>query len=1699
MKKLYTFLFCIFLFTGLKAQPFANNWINFNNSQPYSVQQYFKVKVSKDGIFRVTQPQLLAAGFPVNEDPRKYQIFYRGKEQCIYVEGESDGVFDATDYIEFYGRRNDGWLDAKLYNNPANHVNPNYSMYSDTSTYFVTVAFGSGVTGKRMIMDTDVNFQAYTPEQFIGTHVLEQDTMGYVEGEPYTDYVDPTFDLASGFTGARNNWISYTIPTPNASLSGPLPNVVMSVLNSNYDAGNKTYDLDIKANGNTFIQQPNVIGYQKFDFNQNLSSNSALAGGSLLLQMNYLNPNGATPSFHFTYTIVSYAHATTFAGESTFNQFFYTGGAGSLSKVRLDLDDFNTADLSTRYIYVISNDTVRRVTVVRTGNQVQALVPVNGSEKKCLLTCESAVFSSNTDFLIEPVSVNPSSFARFNNFGYNSPAYDYLIISHKKLWSSAQTYYNHRTLEYTPLLADINELYDQFAYGTLKHPLAIKNFCDFALKTFKDQNNTPTARYLFLLGKAVYPPAVRLASSFYNQDLVPTFCYPPSDWMFSNRLTDTTYVPRLATGRLAAQSDTAVNDYLNKILANEAQQNGPALDWQKQVLHFVGGDNLSEQTQIRNKMDAYEATIEDTLFGAQVTSYYKISTDPIQYIQAQELQARIDSGVALMTFFGHAAGSTFDIATAPPQDWHNDGAYPLIIANSCNVGDIFSPSRLLNEDFVLLPNKGSIGFFATPSLGDLETLGEYTRPFYKAISYYTYGKTVGDAILYGLDTTVARYYANPNIATKGVMLSMMLHGDPAIKLGGKQFPDYTTDNTRVFFKPDTVTTDMPTFDVNVIVANLGKAVSDSFRVELVRKFPQGSGTADYVTDTLISYVPYKDTLTFSLPVDPLHGAGLNRFDVYVDNTNLIDEGTYENNNRAIDVPLLIQTSDISPVYPYKYAIVPNNIVTLKATAAGTGNTTKTYVFEVDTTDAFNSPVKLTHSVVQNGGIVSWTIPTSLDSGEVIFWRVALDPNLYPTSKWKESSFVYMPNLTGWSQEHIFQFKDDKYNNIIYNKPQRGFDFETTQTHLKAENTIYANLSQFNKAQYYLNNALQESVVCGLDKIHVAVLDSIAIEAWKTDQHYFENLNSYGFNQQINGGCSVKPDQKWFIFNTKNTTSYPAQLDSLESMLNQIPDKDYVLMLNISSLNTLDSTYNAWPASLKQTFTNLGFNSIDTIQNYYPWLFFAQKGNLSSAKEVLGHNISPQNPIIQLDTLLGGNWYKGYITSELIGPAINWTSLHWASRSLETGSTRDSISLEVIGVDTTGKQETLISNIAASTGDLNLNIDATTYPYIYLRAYMEDDSLRTPKQLTRWQIYYDEVPEAVVNPNLAQFYAPQLMEGDSVSWTIPVENISNSNMSNLLVDFYLYDKNNVRHNISSPRYSPLPAGQSLNATLKFSTENFLGLNSLWIEANPRNDQREKYHYNNYAEIKFNVDRDITNPILDVTFDGQHILNGDIVSAKPMIEIKLKDENRFLALNDTNKYRIYLTVPDGSPKQVYFEGAQGLNTSKDLLKWTPAQLPDNSFRITFSPELLTDGIYELKAQARDESGNASGNNDYRISFEVINKSTITNFINYPNPFTTSTRFVFTLTGSVVPTYLKIQIATVTGKIVREITQDQIGSIHIGRNVTEYAWDGKDEFGDQLAKGVYLYRVITSINGSSIEQRYTSADKFFTKGWGKMYLLK
>ena len=92
MKKLLLLLNLFIVSTLVSAQgPYENDWIKYN-------QEYYKVKVAQDGIYRLSFNTLTQAGFAVSSlDPRKIQLFHNGQEVPIYLEGESDGTFDGAD------------------------------------------------------------------------------------------------------------------------------------------------------------------------------------------------------------------------------------------------------------------------------------------------------------------------------------------------------------------------------------------------------------------------------------------------------------------------------------------------------------------------------------------------------------------------------------------------------------------------------------------------------------------------------------------------------------------------------------------------------------------------------------------------------------------------------------------------------------------------------------------------------------------------------------------------------------------------------------------------------------------------------------------------------------------------------------------------------------------------------------------------------------------------------------------------------------------------------------------------------------------------------------------------------------------------------------------------------------------------------------------------------------------------------------------------------------------------------------------------------------------------------------------------------------------------------------------------------------------------------------------------------------------
>ena len=120
------------------AQTFGNEWINYN-------QTYFKFKVAKDSIYRISISSLTALGLPSTVEGSNFQLFRDGQEVPIFV--TSNTALTSIDYVEFYGEKANGKLDALLYQNPNLQLNPDINLISDTAFYFLT--YNSSTTNKR--------------------------------------------------------------------------------------------------------------------------------------------------------------------------------------------------------------------------------------------------------------------------------------------------------------------------------------------------------------------------------------------------------------------------------------------------------------------------------------------------------------------------------------------------------------------------------------------------------------------------------------------------------------------------------------------------------------------------------------------------------------------------------------------------------------------------------------------------------------------------------------------------------------------------------------------------------------------------------------------------------------------------------------------------------------------------------------------------------------------------------------------------------------------------------------------------------------------------------------------------------------------------------------------------------------------------------------------------------------------------------------------------------------------------------------------------------------------------------------------------------------------------------------------------------------------------------------------------------------
>jgi Peptidase family C25 len=1680
MKKIILSVYFSFLMLATFAQAYNNEWIDYSKT-------YYKFKVGATNMHRINQPALAALGLG-NVNAEDFQVWRNGEIVPVYTSVPS-GILPANGFIEFYGERNDGKPDNIMYRKPEYQLSDKISMLTDTAAFFLTVNPGGNNKHYAEIAN-NVAANTRTPETFflhtVGNYFFNKLNAGFAAVVGNDNVFSSSYDIGEGPTGAdigaTGIW-NFTFNNLFVEPTGPDFTFKMAA------SGNAKNLRSFQARINSTTVTTRVMNFfEDAKIVQTGIPLTLINTNTAAVQVQN-NSAGGNDRMVVSYFELNYPRQYNFGGQAQF--LFELPARPDTSYI--EISNFDHGNVSPVLMDITNQQLITGD--ITNPALVKIVLPPSAENRKLILVSRGA---GNYRTVTELVARN------FINFNIAANQGDYVIISNPLLYNDGsgnnyvEEYRSYRASAtgggYTAKIYDIDELVDQFAFGIKKHPLSIKNFLRFARNNFPQKPKT-----CFIIGKGITYIDQRIRESLpvtNKINLVPTFGWPASDNLLASE-DGANPTPLTPIGRLSVVYGAEIKAYLDKVKQYDAQLQLNSCTiadkaWMKNVMHVIGAEDA-----VGNQIDYYMSspytdTIQTSNYGGKVYRFRKTSNISIQQIYNEEVPKLFTEGLSMVTYFGHSSPTTLQFSLDEPKDIKNEGKYPFFLANGCQAGNLFlydtlrlTNSLTLSEKFILTEKAGSVTFLASTHLGIVNFLHFYTHELYSEISKKSYGKTFGEitenTINYITNTFTAEDYYNRQNSEQ-----MTLHGDPALKFYSFTKPDYAIEQPLVNISPQFISVAETNFKVSYSIMNIGLGVKDSIRVIVKRQYPS-DGTIEEVYNQKIPAIQFSSAFELDLPILPLRDKGLNKLTFIIDADNIADENCESNNTIVKDI--FIYENELRPLYPANYAIINKQNITFNASTANLLSGPQQCLMELDTTELFNSPIKISASVNSGGGVVSFTPSITFTEGKVYYWRTGVVQQGASAVTWNNASFIYLQNSgEGFNQSHYYQFKKNQYYNLVLDSTDRGLKYKISERKLKTATGMYP---------YFLNDKLITNLDlevinfygCRYQTFQIQVLDGKTLKPWK-------NINVAGSGLYGSFPICARPFRNFFEYSYLDSSSRRKAMN----FLNNVPDSNYILITNfggtfapIINAATLmsDTSYLGSGVSLYHTIKSFGFDLIDSFVSDRPLLLILKKNDYTFPAQQF---IAGTTELISKEFEIRGLINNGTIESPWFGPVKTWEELHWDGANIEPQP--DDVSIDIIGQAPDGSTIQLATVNPSKDTSISF-IDAAAYPYLKLRMNNTDTLNSSPNQLQYWRLNAAMLPEGLVAPNIAFEFKDIVGQGELMNIKVAFKNISGQVFSDSLsIKCVITDRNNVPTDILIPKIKALDPGESITISFTINTKDLAGKNTMYFMVNPDGTVPEQYLFNNFFYKDFEVVEDSYNPLLDVTFDGTHILNKDIVSSKPHIQIKLKDESKYIALSDTSLFRIQVRYPNGTIKEFAF-------TSPEL-KFTPANLTagENIAQVDLLPYFPQDGEYELIISAKDVVGNKAGTAPYRILFQVINKPMISNMLNYPNPFTTSTAFVFTITGSEVPQNIRIQILTITGKVVREITKEELGPLNIGRNITEFKWDGTDQFGQKLANGVYLYRVISNLNGKSLDKYKATddnTDKFFKNGYGKMYLMR
>ncbi len=217
-----------------------------------------------------------------------------------------------------------------------------------------------------------------------------------------------------------------------------------------------------------------------------------------------------------------------------------------------------------------------------------------------------------------------------------------------------------------------------------------------------------------------------------------------------------------------------------------------------------------------------------------------------------------------------------------------------------------------------------------------------------------------------------------------------------------------------------------------------------------------------------------------------------------------------------------------------------------------------------------------------------------------------------------------------------------------------------------------------------------------------------------------------------------------------------------------------------------------------------------------------------------------------------------------------------------------------------------------------------------------------------------------------------------------------------------------------------------------------------------------------------------PLVEVYMNTEEFAFGGLTDENPTLLVKLEDDLGINVAGSAIGHDLTGVLDDDTQNSYQlndFYEAELDNYKKGTVRYPLSQ--------------LAEGRHKITVKAWDVANNsAEGFTEFVVASD--GKVALDHVFNYPNPFTDHTDFQFehNLPGQSMD--VQVQIFTVSGRLVKTIQQNIYAEGY--RITNELTWDGKDEFGDQLGRGVYLYKI--KIRADQGSENYLKSESEFEK---------